>query len=241
MSITLLFTERYELPTCFQISIMIAKDKESGPISHYILKHDFEQNHLSYNMDRSKSFGILHPHSGIAEYMTQTETILLKKVKYDCIEDNSLKFEDCINEFIEEELNCHVPWAKQTKFNECETETELESFRNLSFYMTSHEIEDRITKKGCFKTNCKTMSWVKNQFFSTFDVSSGTKFSLSIPFTSTVLVKKEILLADFSTFVADCGSYLGLFLGASVLSITDIIILFVKRGFEKLVAKTCPA
>ena len=37
----------------------------------------------------------------------------------------------------------------------------------------------------------------------------------------------EILLADFSTFVVDCGSYLGLFLGASILSITDSAVIYI--------------
>ena len=189
-------------------------------------------------MDKSESYGILQPNHGIVEYLTQIETILLKKSTHDCIEDNSLHFEDCINEFIADELNCHLPWTKITKFEKCKTETALESFRNLSFHMTSHEIEAKINKKGCFKPNCKKMSWIKNQYDETWSQSyDGTKFYLMIPFTSTVLERKEVLLADFSTFVADCGSYLGLFLGASVLSITDSIISTIRRVVDKVKSK----
>ena len=49
-----------------------------------------------------------------------------------------------------------------------------------------------------------------------------------------VLQRKEIRLADFSTFIADCGSYLGLFLGASILSLSDIGISLVKKVMKVL-------
>ena len=42
-------------------------------------------------------------------------------------------------------------------------------------------------------------------------------------------MKEEIKLADFSTFMADCGSYLGLFLGASILSLSEIGVTLAKR------------
>ena len=43
------------------------------------------------------------------------------------------------------------------------------------------------------------------------------------------MMKDEIRLADFSTFMADCGSYLGLFLGASILSLSEIGVSLAKR------------
>ena len=49
-----------------------------------------------------------------------------------------------------------------------------------------------------------------------------TLILFAVPDTSKTLVRREIMLADFATFMADCGSYLGLFLGASILSLSEI-------------------
>ena len=51
-----------------------------------------------------------------------------------------------------------------------------------------------------------------------------------MPLDAKVLQRQEVLLADFSTFVVDCGSYLGLFLGASILSLTDSALAYVVKA-----------
>ena len=50
-----------------------------------------------------------------------------------------------------------------------------------------------------------------------------------IPATAKVIQRKEIRLADYGTFIADMGSYLGLYLGASILSLTDMVHVCFKR------------
>ena len=184
-------------------------------------------------MDRSSSFQIVHNNIGHSEYLVQEETTVLKKSNHECVEDNSFSFIDCINEFIADQLGCFLPWAKMVNgMRECTNEDDLESFRNLSIHLTDQTVKNEIAQKGCFKHNCRRTTWIKNQYDETWvseDNSKTTVFFISVPATAKVLQRREFLIADFSTFVADCGSYLSLFLGASILSLTDIIISFFRR------------
>ena len=80
--------------------------------------------------------------------------------------------------------------------------------------------------KGCFRPNCKQTTWTKNQFTHYWDNEDSAFVAFIIPSSAKVIQRKEIRLADFSTFIADCGSYLGLFLGASVENIYNISLLY---------------
>ena len=183
-------------------------------------------------MDRSKSFQVIHRNKGYNEYLVETEVTLLKKSNYDCVEDNSFSFKDCINEFISNQIGCSLPWIKTViKKRQCTSKQDLDMFRNLSIHLTSPKARGDISKNGCFKPNCRKRTWIKNEYDETwyqFEENTTTLY-INIPATATVLKRTEILLADMSTFVADCGSYLSLFLGASVLSLTDLMISFFKR------------
>ena len=156
----------------------------------------------------------------------------------DCIQDNSMQRKACIDEFINEELRCRLPWIQthdQVGLQKCQSEDDLKSYRNLSYRMTSPFLKQKLVSKGCFRPNCKQTTWTKNQLTNYWDTKDGSSFvAFIIPSTSKVIQRKEIRLADFATFIADCGSYLGLFLGASVLSLTDIVIAYIKRIFKAI-------
>ena len=117
----------------------------------------------------------------------------------------------------------------------CQTENDLKVYRNLTFEITSTSLREKLDKKGCFTPNCRQTTWVKNQYYSTHPNTEDGSIRLWLVMYSTakVIQRKELLLATFSTFVADCGSYLGLFLGASVLSMTDTAFLSIKRALKK--------
>ena len=91
--------------------------------------------------------------------------------------------------------------------------------------------------------NCGQISW-KKAYVDSFDRfksnkdENGTLLWFGLPSNTFTIRRQEILLADFSTFVADCGSYLGLFLGASVLSITDILVSFAKKLIQRIFRKS---
>ena len=205
-----------------------------GGFSYYFVKHEKHQATYLYQMDLTRSFQEYKYSHGYSEYLEQTETISLKKSNHDCFEDNSMNFRNCINNFISDQIGCKLPWAKEKLSKEdldetCETEEDLKAFRNLSIHMTTKEVHEKVAKKGCFKPNCKRTIWVKNQHDLEYPWFEQTLIFINIPSTAKVIQRTEILLANFSTFVADCGSYLGLFLGASVLSLSDMLISCFKR------------
>ena len=205
----------------------------------YFSKHDYHQSQANFHIDQSVSFEILKPGLGYIEYLVQTETTLLNKARYACLEGNSMYLKVCLDNFINGQLGCSLPWTPITdEIRVCETEDDLKAFRNLSFHMTSKDIQKLITQQGCFKPNCKKTTWTKNQYIETWPVSSDkTEFYIMITSNSKVLQRKEVLLADLQTFVADIGSYLGFFLGASILSLTELGITYLKKTCKAILDK----
>ena len=184
---------------------------------------------------------ILHKNKGYTDFSTTIDTVTLKKKGYDCYEDNSMNMKECIDEYIAEEMECNLPWAKQHSTKEldvCSGAEKLSLFRNISFYITNVEFKNRIKKKGCFKPNCLKRKWQKS-YWEMFDswMENKTLILQGLPESATTILRKEMRLADFSTFVADCGSYLGLFLGASILSLSDIGISLVKKLIKLMTLK----
>ena len=203
-------------------------------VGHYVERHEPGQSLLNFKFDRLQHFDIVHIDKGQAEYATTMKTVSLKKKEYDCYEDNSMKLSECLDEFIAEKLECNLPWAKQhsTKvFDVCSGSDKLNLFRNISFYITTDKYKAAIQKKGCFKPNCVKRRWQRN-YYEMFPswVKNHTVIIQGLSDSATTILRKEIRLADFSTFMADCGSYLGLFLGASILSLSDIAISAVKKA-----------
>ena len=204
--------------------------------NHYYTTHEYRQLRHNYQIEQSESYQMLKKKTGFTEYFMQTETTQLKKSRFECFEDNSMYFKDCIDDFIAEQIGCRLPWTtRQSKFKKvCQSHQDLKAFRNLSFSMNnlmseSQEIKNKITDKGCFKPNCRQRTWTKNQFFERWYEPDKTFLSMIIPPGAKVLQRKEVLLANLSTFVADCGSYLGLFLGGSILTLVDFFIAFIKK------------
>ena len=215
------------------LNLLVSVKNYSPSTNIYFTKHEYRQLRHNYQIDQSLSYQLLMKNEGHTEYFIQVETTHLKKSRFECFEDNSMYFKDCIEEFIAEQVGCHLPWTKQSQINRkvCQDQQELKDFRNLSFYMMSQspEIKDLITKKGCFKPNCRQTTWTKNQFIERWKRENETFLLMIIPPGAKVLQRREVLLADVSTFVADIGSYLGLFLGASILTLTDLVIAFIRR------------
>ena len=139
-------------------------------------------------------------------------------------------------------MGCKLPWIlnQDIGLQECQNEDDLKFYRNLSFIITSPFLKQKLVSKGCFRPNCKQTTWTKNQFTNYWDTQDGSTFvAFIIPSTAKVIQRKEIRLADLATFIADCGSYLGLFLGASVLSLIDILIVYIKRIFKAIYESIC--
>ena len=198
------------------------------------------QSKHNYEETRTSSFQASVKHEGHQEYLIQTETFGLKTKRHECYEDNSMQMKTCIDDVIAQELNCSLPWTIKTNLDHpdinlkyCKTAEELIAFSNL-FLNSSTYLRQKLTQKGCFIPNCKHTTWAKNQFTQVWHNKKGeTSVEIHIPASAKVIQRKEIRLASYATFVQDVGSYLGLYLGASILSLTDIVHVCFKRIFNK--------
>ena len=215
---------------------LFMKDQTNG--AYYIEKHYPGQSWYPFGFDKTENFEIYQRSKGYTKIFTAVETISLKKSYYDCYEDNSMRVEDCINEFIAEQLDCVLPWAKYhgkiQGLEACSGKDKFTEFRNLSRYIGSKSLKNQLKLKGCFKPNCITRKWLTEYQEIWFPDNSGiyensTVLIFEVPNTSKTIVRKEIRLADFSTFMVDFGSYLGLYLGASILSLSEIGLDFLKK------------
>ena len=208
-------------------------NKNIASEGNYFLKHEKLQLSNNYDLDLN-NVEILDTEGSYVQFIQETQTTSIKRSKYDCYEDNSMYITNCINEFYVEQLKCNLPWATtmDPDLKHCESKDELDQFRKLSMDITLPNNTEKIRDMGCFKPNCLQTTWTKNSNEDKWLLENETQLWVSITSKTKVIRRQEIRLADFSTFLADCGGYLGLFLGASLLSITDAIIEYARRSLR---------
>ncbi len=83
---------------------------------------------------------------------------------------------------------------------------------------------EKLKEFGCLVPNCETVRWQTiKETTRTAPDSRMLYLNFEIPAGETVKVFKEEASYGFASFVADFGGYMGLFLGASLLSLFEEI------------------
>ncbi len=97
---------------------------------------------------------------------------------------------------------------------------------------------EALTDLGCFRLSCKWVSWqnVQSNFFTSPNAAptNTTVVQLRLQKSLLTTVYKHTLTYQVSNFIADFGGYLGLLLGASLISIYDDIVVGLEKLFEAL-------
>ena len=198
--------------------------------SHGQSNHNYKENYL-------EGLKYVTAQKGFQIAAGTVETTSLKRANYDCYEDNSMKKAECINEFIEFELGCKLPWLETSlNFEYCSGSEVMSSYLNLyEVILTNNSMISH-----CLKPNCVKITWIES-YVSTWEYKVQKKkistVAFHLPSNSYTIKRKELFLFTFSTFLADVGSYLGLFLGTSVLSLTDQIDNMFHKLKKKLLEK----
>ncbi len=114
----------------------------------------------------------------------------------------------------------------------CDQVKDLDNFSDLFRNFTYDEItEEELKEFGCLTKNCESNTWevLSNEEPKPIDLPSNHAFfQYYIASGVATKVTREHLSYGIANFVADCGGYLGLLLGASLLSIYDGILDFTK-------------
>ncbi len=158
-------------------------------------------------------------------FLTATKTIAINVPNHPCNEDNNHSVARCVDDYINSELlGCTLPWlANQSSSGPkriCNSIQDLTNYLDSMIYLNTQEVYDI----GCYTLNCETVQWemVKTvESYMKAEQSNMTALRLMFQNSQPVTVLKHSIVYGFSNFVADFGGYLGLLLGASLLSIYD--------------------
>ncbi len=164
-------------------------------------------------------------------------TVSVNDPNQPCNEQDSHSVSECVDHYIENKLGCKLPWLPtgatidhsqmfgkivelipdNTEQRQCDSIKDKDNFVKLIEKLDGHEL----TKAGCFAYNCMRHSWsiAKTTYF--HENSNDSKIQFMFEKSQPVTVFKSSIAYGFSNFVADFGGYLGLLLGASILSIYD--------------------
>ena len=98
----------------------------------------------------------------------------------------------------------------------CQSQKDFNEFRSLALM----NVDFKIAKK------CERNVWRFTTLYShRYDDFNGTMVTLMMP-SDEVEIHEEVRLYTMANFIADFGGYLGLLLGASVMSLIDLVLDF---------------
>ena len=158
--------------------------------------HETKQSPYNYLVDQGKLRWIVNGYHNVIFMGKQEVTKRLKKSKFNCLEDNSNKQTECINEYYASKLNCILPWVPSNNpqnRQKCQGKEKFTEFRNISMSIGNPEVIGELETKGCIIPNCEERTWDIESFqkenISNFN-RSGENLMLTISFShsSKVLV-----------------------------------------------------
>ena len=139
---------------------------------------------------------------------------------YSCAEEENYSFTRCLQDFIAKTVGCSLNWFQMSMHPKCSTKEELIETKKIMDWIKSSPGKNVSYISGCFQ-KCKSLE---------YDISevSEEKIVWERDWISEVFINtnsaKEIQVIEFISYdlwnmIGDCGGYLGLFLGWSLLSI----------------------
>ena len=110
--------------------------------------------------------------------------------------------------------------SKQESGEKCIGKEKFEEFKNLSAKLKGDSIGNELMEEGCPIPNCQQRAWTVDftEKFDNVKNESSSEIELTFPHYTTVLVRNEIKLYTFSSWIADIGGFMGLLLGESLVS-----------------------
>ena len=123
-----------------------------------------------------------------------------------------------LNEMYLKGMNCTLPWLKG-KSKICESQEDFEEFRLITSQLTWFSIDPK-----CDRDLWKfTTLFTRHSKGSKEDIN-GTMVAITMP-SNEFQISQQVRLYTMTNFIADFGGYLGLLLGASVMSFFDIVLI----------------
>ena len=156
---------------------------------------------------------------GLYHRITLTKQTKLNLKHRPCDEDPSYSFSTCIKEKLSQRIGCRLPWDRWSNQdrNVCKSESEFQKFERDYIHLHTFEYDIMEEEVGCRKP-C-----YYNEFkfvFGTPEVEPSVKNIVAFWVASRkTQIEEEVLLYPFTSFIAESGGALGLFLGFSFMTI----------------------
>ena len=189
--------------------------------------HDEGQSPYGYKFDDSQWVYFNSNEALKIGFGKQMSTIRLNKSNYTCIEDNSNRFMECLEQYYSKKLRCKPPWIlkNNTGFqNLCSGVEKFQEYRNVSMSIFKPEIQQELMNENCLTQNCEQRLWEVQYRDTVFAEKIPKKYDMGVGFYFTLssetklLVREEVHLYTIVNVFADIGGYLGLLLGESLIS-----------------------
>ena len=215
-----------------------------SPFNYYFIEiHESGQSQYNYDVDLSK-IEYLDKDSHVVYTMSGQQDVVkrLKKSNFICHEDNSNQQPDCLNNYYASKLNCTLPWAhtdNQKHTGVCDGRDKFEEFRNLSMSIGEIEATNDLKSMGCLISNCLQNSWTIETSKKLKNPTNSTYPYFTFSHKTKVLLRNEIELYTISSFFAEIGGYLGLFLGESMVSYFLMGVRWAQKFFSSHMCKLC--
>ena len=151
--------------------------------------------------------------------ITLTKQRKLNLDRSPCEEDPSYSFATCTKEKLSEKIGCRLPWDRWSKQDRkvCNSTTEFEQFEQIYAKLNLAESDEIEKIVGC-KKPCNY-----NEFKFVFGIPEtlpGQPNAVAFwAASSKTFTEEEVLLYPLTSFIAEFGGALGLFLGFSFVTI----------------------
>lgn len=163
-----------------------------------------------------------------------------------CNNQRKENIRDCIERYIAQTLNCTLPWAKMRIQNQeiCNSQSKVKALEDEITKMSQSELSMSLNCTfPCTVPEFVTDPVYEFEFPRNDDCSNGPlttrnstlrscndllRISFVVPDRKLYKIE-EVLLYDDDNLIADVGGYLGLLLGANILTFYDVIVQLAKK------------
>ena len=152
----------------------------------------------------------------------------LNQEKSPCTSKPLESFQECLERYFNQEMGCHLPWHKEGSPLPCANASDSQRYQNLTLRLKSMNKMDLTRELDCHMP-CTLYEYEPVEFMEV-EQPCNSEWCQYVPVLlvavddANLYLSREVVLYDENNFIADVGGYLGLLLGASVMTLYEWIV-----------------
>ena len=154
-----------------------------------------------------------------------------------CIDEVRETMHQCLKRYFAQKMGCRLPWYHQSPNPDLPVCTRIQDtllYLNLTAKIRPMDRHDLVTELDC-DMPCSYYEYqmeIHHEKMVDCEGNCQQTHTLILP-DGNVYVDKEVLLYDGNNFIADSGGYLGLLLGASVITLYEWLEKVARKGWRR--------